>query len=505
MADTQDKQARPAGYSELAARFAVTVIPNWHESVVVKETTRRVQVIDGRVRESYPVRYWPGDSFGDHLEFALKYDGVNLEILAPVFAAAPKQEMTTYVQSKPMGKYARRAWYLYELLTGSRLPVKDLPAVAYVDLLDPDGYYTATGRAIARQRVRDNLLGDPRFCPVVRRTERLAKFEKAGLAQRCQKVIAKYPKALLKRALSYLYTKETKSSFEIERITPTATRTERFVALLELAEREDFFNKSALIGLQNKIVDERYRDSDYRRSQNYVGETVAWQRERVHYAAPKPTDLPDMMAGMEAAHRRMLEGEVHPVVHAAVTSFGFVFMHPFEDGNGRIHRFLIHNILANRGFTPRGIMFPVSAAMLRDADAYDAALEAFSKPLMALVDYSLDDQGRMTVHNETAIHYRYMDMTDQVEALFEFIQRTIDVELVEELDFLRNYDKTKAAIQEVVDMPDRRLDLFIRFCLQNNGRLSARKRTSQFAELKADEVRRMEQIVQGAYGHSPSD
>jgi hypothetical protein len=114
------------------------------------------------------------------------------------------------------------------------------------------------------------------------------------------------------------------------------------------------------------IVDERFRDSDYRRSQNYVGQTVAWQRERVYYAAPKPTELPDMMAGMEAAHRRMPGGEVHPVVHAAVTPFGFVFMHPFEDGNGRIHRFLIHNILAKRGFTPKGMMFPVSAAMFRD-------------------------------------------------------------------------------------------------------------------------------------------
>lgn len=502
MAKTHEKQVGPAGYSALLTRFGVTAIPNWHESVVVKETTRRVQSVDGRVRESYPARYWPGETFGDHLEFALKYDGVNLEILARVFAAVPKQEMTAYVRSKPMGKYVRRAWYLYETLTGATLPVKDLPAIAYVDLLDGDKYYTTTGRAIQRQRVRDNLLGDLQFCPVVRRTERLAKFEQAGLAERCRKVIARYPKTLLKRALSYLYTKETKSSFQIEHITPTATRTERFVALLELAEREDFFNKAALVGLQNKIVDERYRDSGYRRSQNYVGETVAWQRERVHYAAPKPADLPDMMAGMEVAHQRMLEGEVHPVVHAAVTSFGFVFMHPFEDGNGRIHRFLIHNILAKRGFTPKGIMFPVSAAMLKDSDAYDAALEAFSKPLMTLVEFSLDELGRMTVQNDTAAYYRYIDMTAQAEALFAFIQQTIGVELVEELDFLRNYDRTKAAIQDVVDMPDRRIDLFIRFCLQNNGRLSARKRASQFSELTDDEVRRMEQIVQDSYGQS---
>jgi hypothetical protein len=30
----------------------------------------------------------------------------------------------------------------------------------------------------------------------------------------------------------------------------------------------------------------------------------------------------------------------------ALLGFGFMFVHPFEDGNGRIHRFLIHHCLA---------------------------------------------------------------------------------------------------------------------------------------------------------------
>ena len=55
-----------------------------------------------------------------------------------------------------------------------------------------------------------------------------------------------------------------------------------------------------------------------------------------------------------------------PVVAAAVSSFAFVFIHPFEDGNGRIHRFLIHHVLSRRGYSPPGVIFPVSAAILRD-------------------------------------------------------------------------------------------------------------------------------------------
>ena len=127
-------------------------------------------------------------------------------------------------------------------------------------------------------------------------------------------------------------------------------------------------------------------------------------------------------------------------------------------------------------------------------------MEAFSRPLMALVEYSLDEEGGMTVQNDTAQWYSYVDMTSQAEALFRFIEQTIDTELVKELAFLANYDETKRAIQEIVDMPDRQIDFFIRFCLQNNGRLSARKRASHFDSLSKDEIVVMEQAVQSAYG-----
>jgi hypothetical protein len=461
----------------------------------------------GVTKKTYPSKYWPGDTLGDHLEFALKYDGTNLAILSSVFHVAHRVEFQEYVESKPRGKYARRLWFLYELLTGSTLSVDDLKTGGYLDLLDPEQYFTVTvPRQVQRQKINDNLLGDVGFCPTIRRTEVLRGFQEADLTERCKKVVSGYSPELLKRALSYLYTRETKSSFEIEHIKLNSTRTERFIAMLQLAEKEDFCEKAHLIDLQNRIVDPRFQEPDYRKVQNYVGETVAWQREKVHFACPKPEDLGSLMGGLIAAHERMDKGGVPPVVHAAAIAYGFVFLHPFEDGNGRIHRFLIHNILARQGFTPEGIMFPVSASMLKNPTDYDASLEAFSRPLMPLVEYSLGENGRMTVENDTARWYAYIDMTPQAEVLFRFIEHTIDTELVKELSFLAKYDETKKAIQDVVDMPDRKIDLFIRFCLENNGRLSARKRSSQFDFLSDDEIARMEQAIQGAYGSQrPND
>lgn len=497
---TDRSTIRPAGYAALLQRYRLEVIPNWHTSFVAISGPHRLEVRGDTVVEIYLARYWPGETLGDHLEFALKYDGTNLAILASLFERVDQEEFLDYLRSKPTGKYARRLWYLYEFLTGKRLPLEDVARGNYIDLLDPDDYYTvAPGRPVRRQRVSDNLPGDRRFCPIIRRTAALQSFEAADLAMRCRRVVAAYSPELLKRALGYLYTKETKSSFEIEKIKPSAIRTERFVALLQLAEKEDFVDKSHLVELQNRIVDPRFQDAGYRSNQNYVGETVAWQHERIHFVGPKPEDLSELMAGLLATHQRLTAGGVSPVAHAAVIAYGFVFLHPFEDGNGRIHRFLIHNILARQDFTPEGVMFPVSAVMLKNSAAYDASLEAFSKKLMPLVDYALDPEGGMIVHNDTSKWYRYIDMTAQVEALFGFIEQTIDTELSRELAFLANYDAAKSAIQEVIDLPDLQIDLFIRFCLQHLGRLSANKREKHFSVLADEEIARMEQAVRASF------
>jgi hypothetical protein len=104
------------------------------------------------------------------------------------------------------------------MLTGSTLQQEDLRTGGYVDLLDADEYYTVSAaRPVRRQRINDNLLGDARFCPTIRRTDVLRAFEEADLPARCQKIVADCPPQVLKRAMSCLYTKETKSSFEVER------------------------------------------------------------------------------------------------------------------------------------------------------------------------------------------------------------------------------------------------------------------------------------------------
>ena len=490
-----NKRFKPVGYAALVERYRLNSLPHWCSSRITPKGERKTVLAPDLTQEEYPVRYDPGDTLGDHLEFALKYEGVNLEILQAVFQVADAGELATYVHGKPSGKYARKAWFLYEFLTGRRLDLPDLTQGNYVDLLDPDRYYTVRPVRSRRQRINNNLPGDASFCALVRRTDALRNAESRTLDKRTRELLRRYPEDLLRRAVSYLYTKETRSSFEIEHVEPGARRTARFVALLRRAGKDDHLSKPALVALQQAIVDERFAGRDYRCFQNYVGESVGSGHEVIHFVAPKPADLPDLMEGWLRCCRGMLDGGIHPVVTAAVTAFGFVFLHPFEDGNGRLHRFLIHHVLARAGFTPAGIVFPVSAAMLRQMGQYDETLESFSRPLMERIEYRLNERGEMTVLTDSVGFYRFMDMTRIAERLFGFVEATIQGELAGELDFLDRYDRIKRGLQEIVDMPDRRMDLFIRLCLQNKGRIAKGKR-DLFAGLTEDEVAAMEKVVQ---------
>lgn len=492
------KQDLKIGYAYILEKLDLKLPLHWHISYKSLNNTNSLEVRDDIFFETYHKSYWPQDNLWDHLEFAIKYDGVNLLYLTTIFTTVTDSSvdgLVDYINTKKMSKYSRKIWFFYEFLTGNILPIEDLKSGNYVDALDSEFYYVIeNGKKNRRQRIVNNLLGTSDFCPIVRRTANLKNYENIDFLKKCENVISSYSTKILKRALCYFYNKETKSSFEIENIVPSENRVERFVNLLMIAEKEDFVSKHQLIDLQNKIVDQRFADKDYRTIQNYIGQSVFYQREIIHYICPSPQDLPMLMDGLINVHALIESSNISPIIHAAIIAYSFVFMHPFEDGNGRIHRFLIHNILARRGLTPKGLMFPISAVMLKNNIQYDFSLESFSKPLLGLIDYSINDAGEISVYNDTKNLYRYIDLTIQVETLFAFVIKTIEEELVNELSFLVNYDKAKQSIQQIIDMSDRLIDLFIKCCTSNGGTLSKDKRKKYYKFLTDKELIELEKI-----------
>lgn len=102
--------------------------------------------------------------------------------------------------------------------------------------------------------------------------------------------------------------------------------------------------------------------------------------------------------------------------------------------------------------------------MVDNMKNYDVVLESFSKPLMSLIsNYHLSNEGILTVKQATRNYYQYIDYTHLVEYLFACIEKTLDSYFEKEIEFLVSYDKTKKNIQNIVDMPDKLIDLFVLF------------------------------------------
>lgn len=501
-----DPHLEPIGYQWLCRQFKVNPMP-YHVESYVGKTSRKSREELGRLIEVYPQGQHRAETIFDHLEFGLKREGLHLSLLREVLPRLPLQEVTAYVSSKPSGIYARRIAYLFEFFSGQRLPFEDMRMGNYVDLMDRELYFTRPGTRQSRWRIMDNLLHTLDFSPVLRRTPAIQTERDQELHARCAKAIQEVPPEVFRRAMRFLYAKETRTSYAIERETPTQKRAELFMAQLERSAREDFLNEKALIALQKAIVDPRFAADGWRQAQNYVGQTLAPGIEDIHLVPPKPEDIAFLMSHWLACSAQLAETEfVPPIAAAAAVAWLFVFMHPFLDGNGRIHRFLIHHVLARRKFGPPGVPLPVSAVILNRPAQYDASLEAFSVPLKERTDYDLDAQGGMKVLNETLDHFRYVDCTVMVEALYRFIEETIETELPAELRYLHRYDVARNAMRDVVDLPETTANLFIKLCLQNDGRLSKSKRKlPAFSMITSEEMELLEEALRTAYDLKPVD
>jgi len=181
------------------------------------------------------------------------------------------------------------------------------------------------------------------------------------------------------------------------------------------------------------------------------------------------------------------------------TDVDIVYIHPFEDGNGRLHRYLFHHVLAQRGFNPPGVVFPISSAILERIDEYRDVLESYSERLLPLVEWKPTDSFYVEVLNDTTDFYRFFDATPHAEFLYTCVQQTIDEDLPYETEFLRRYDQFRASVETMFDMPERTMDLLFRFLNQNEGKLSARARRKEFASLSDIETARVEAIYRDLF------
>jgi hypothetical protein len=292
---------------------------------------------------------------------------------------------------------------------------------------------------------------------------------------------------------------DSRASFEIEGERPPRNRLERWGRAVLQAGKHPLTLEEILRLQRILIEDTRFVQQGLRPDGVFVG-------ERDHHGDPLPEfigarseDLQDLMNGLLAANERMRDDGVDAVLKAAATAFGFVYVHPFQDGNGRMHRCLIHHVLAERKFTPPGMVFPVSSVMLDRIDEYRTILQSHSGPLMRYVEWRPTPARNVEVLNDTADLYRYYDATEAAEFLYACVRRTVEQDLPREIDYLARHDEAMSRIMEAVEMPDRLAENLIMFIRQNNGTIPKKRRTGEFKALSDREVQTIESIVNDAF------
>ncbi len=487
----------PVGYAALIGAYDLRV-PLPRTLSAVGKSHRRMEEGGWRI---YTPRYAPKADLQGHLTFALKYEGLDLTVLKRLFVTAGHGQVEAMVRAKPTSSYARRIWFLHEWLTGERLDLPDAGSGAYPHVVNPALQYSAAPENSSRHRVKNNLPGTPNFCPLVFRTEALDRFVGMDLSARARQAAAAVPRDLLTRTAAFLLLKDSRSSFAIEGERPRPDRIQRWGRAISQAGTQPL-DLDELVRLQRIVIgDFRFLRPGLRTAGGFVGEHDRETRMPIpDHVSARPDDLAQLVDGMVAFDRRATP-QLDPVVAASALAFGFVFVHPFEDGNGRLHRYLIHHVLAERGFNPPGVIFPVSAVILDRMDAYRAALEDHSRRLLPAVDWEPTDDGNIRVLNDTGDFYRFFDATPQTEFLYGCVQRTIEQDLPREAAFLKRYDAFRAELDLMLDLPDRSSDLLFRLLQQNGGKLSRRARKNEFAALTDSEVERIEAAYRDA-GHS---
>jgi hypothetical protein len=489
------ERATPAGYSALIDAYGLEV-PLPLTLSAIGDHHRVVERAGWRITTP---RHEPPPSLAGHLTFALKYEGLDLAVLKRLFLATGPAPIEALVRDAPTGSYARCIWFLYEWLTGGRLDLPDAKSGRYVPVVDPELQYAVPGENAPRYRVRNNLPGTRSFCPLVFRTKTLDRFIGLNLSERARAAIAAVPRDLLARTAAFLLLKDSRSSFAIEGERPPQDRIQRWGRAIGESGRQPI-DRDELLRLQRIVLgDERFIRMGFRTEGGFVG--VHDRETRLplpDHISARPEDLSSLIDGMIAFDNAAAQA-LDPVVAAAVLAFGFVYAHPFEDGNGRLHRYLIHHVLAQRGFNPSGVVFPVSSAILERIDDYRHVLESYSQRLLPLIAWQPTPEFNVRVLNDTGDFYRYFDATPHAEFLYGCVENTIDEDLPAETRFLRRYDTFRHRIESFLEMPERTIDLLFRFLSQNSGQLSQRARAREFSALTDEEAQRIEAIYNDVF------
>jgi len=460
------------------------------------------------------------------MEFALRHEGVDLAAMAAVCAAMDPLALAEWISARPSSKYARRIGFLYEWLTGKKLPIDaTIIAGSYEPVLDPKTCFTGPSSNIPRWHVRNNLPGTPEWCPTVhRRSAQGHPLDKLDLPEEIQAAQEALPRQLLLRARTLAALAEVHASYGLAGLTASTVQEMAVVRLLRSAGEVSVAERlepARLIQLQGALFRGEPHHAAYglRRDDCVLGGSGSQGFRRIEYPCPPARALEGLLAGLAASAAYLATAGAPPTVLAAAVAFGFGFIHPLLEGNGRVHRLLIHTALAASGALRRGSVIPVSEVMLAQRQEYEEAQREWSGPVrasaeaLAGVPFLLPPEERFAFagYERVAPLYRFPVLTGQVRYLEETLQAAIELGLAGGVRRLQAYAGQRSHLAAQLGLSPARIDLLMRLLSQQGSPHPGAAVRARFPELTAEALRAAEAVASPGHprpkrrqgGHTP--
>lgn len=431
------------------------------------------------------------------LEFSIKHEEIDLLVLKYILKSFSKEELTQNIQSNPKRILSKKIWFYYEFLLNDTLELDDLSIGKYDNILDEKKYIVNNNPLKSqRHKINNNLLGTSKICPIIIKTQKLERYLHSNFSADVSNVIGKVSKSLVRRAASFLLLSDSRASFEIEGERATKNRIENWGRIINEAGKiplsiNEIERLHAIL-----LKDSRFLKIGMREDEVFLGD-----RDRDNFPIPefigaRSQDLRALIEDWIELDTLLTHNQIDPILHAVIIAFSFVYIHPLEDGNGRIHRYLIHHVLAQRNFYPKGLVFPISSVILDEIEKYRNMLVSHTSPLMSMIHWEATPSGNVKILNDTSDLYRFFNCTKNCEFIYNSVEKTIKETLPDELKYLDAFDKTYGAIHETIEMPDNKIKSLITFILQNSGKLSKKKKDKYYDKLTDKELLEIENIVE---------
>jgi Fic family protein len=435
----------------------------------------------------YPTKTAPADeSILSHLFFALKNEPIDLYVLSIALKTVDKADISERINLAPTSYQSRIAGYLWEAFNQDSIDIDNSKA-SYIKLFDEQKFITGKSRKNPKWRVDFNGIGDLGWCPIVERTKEISAMMEKEILKGVKNLFEQSEPKLIERAMSWVYLSETEGSFAIEREKPSQDKAKVFAQLLSSIDYTKALTEEFLVEIQNVIVSNPLDQACFfRHQQNWLQQGYSGASS-VTYVPPDPALACELMQSLMDCSSK--DDEIDPIAKAAVISFGFVFIHPFMDGNGRLSRYLIHHALGQSNQLPDGMILPISVAMSENENEYLAALTDFSKPARKLCNVHYIDHENFSFQfsefSESA--FRYPNMTRQAEFMYRMADHALDINLKQEMTFLDSLDRTIEKINKQYDVRNNFLNELVVSAMKNEGIVSKNKR-KKFAFAAKEEV-----------------